>query len=49
MTIKNKPIFELDDPQFMADFAFLADIFSHLATVNIKLQQKRSPANPCLF
>ena len=36
MTIKNKPIFKFDDSQFKADFAFLADISSHLATVNLK-------------
>ena len=41
MTMKNdKPIFEFDDPQFMADFGFLADISSYLATVNLKLPQK---------
>ena len=40
MTIKNKLIFEFDDPQFKADFAFLADTPSHQATVNFKLQQR---------
>ena len=40
MTIKNKPIFEFDDPKFKAYFAFLADISSHLATINLKLQQR---------
>ena len=40
MPTKNKPIFEFDDLQFMADFAFLDDISSHLATVNLKLQQR---------
>ena len=37
---ENKPIFEFDDPKFVADFAFLADISSHLATFNLKLQQR---------
>ena len=40
MTMKNKPIFEFGDSQFMADFAFLADISSHLASVHLKLQQR---------
>ena len=29
----------------MADFAFLTDISSHLATVNLKLQQRRQLIN----
>ena len=37
ITIKNKPIFEFDDPQFKANFVFLADKSSYLATVNLKL------------
>ena len=40
MTLKNKPILEFDDPQFVADFAFLNDMSFHLATVNLKLQQR---------
>ena len=40
MTMNNKSIFEFDDLQFMADFAFLVDISLHLATVNLKLQQR---------
>ena len=32
MIMKNKPIFEFDVHQFMADFAFLADICSHEQT-----------------
>ena len=39
MIIKNKSHFEFDDPQFMADFAFLTDLSSHLASFNLKLQQ----------
>ena len=38
MIMKNKPIFDFDNPQFMADFGFLSDLSSHLATVNRKLQ-----------
>ena len=42
MTMKNKPIFEFDNVQFMANFAFFTDhISSHLAIVNLKLQQRR--------
>ena len=40
MTLKNQPLLELDDPSFVADFAFLTDISSHLATVNLKLQHR---------
>ena len=45
MTIKNKPILEFDDPQFMSDFAFLTDISSHLATLILKLQQREKLIN----
>ena len=40
MTIKDKPSFEFDDPQFMADFAFLTDLSSPLASIKLKLQQR---------
>ena len=40
MTLKNKPILEFDNPQFMSNFAFLTDISSYQATLNLKLQQK---------
>ena len=40
MTMKNKPLLDFDDSQFMADFGFLSDISSHLAIVNRKLQQR---------
>ena len=43
MTLKNKPIFKFDDPQFMSDFAFLTDISSYLAT--LKLQQRGQLVN----
>ena len=45
MILKNKPILEFDDPQFMSDFAFLTDIASHLATLNLKLQQRGQLVN----
>ena len=45
MTLKNKPILEFDDPQFMSDFAFLTDISSHLATLILKLQQRGQLVN----
>ena len=45
MTLKNKPILEFGDPQFMSDFAFLTDISSHLATLNLKLQQRGQLVN----
>ena len=35
MTLKKSNL-EFDDPQFMADFAFLTDISSHLATLNLR-------------
>ena len=40
MTLKNKPILEFGDQQFASDFAFLTDLSSHLATLNLKLQQR---------
>ena len=45
MTLKNKPTLEFDDPQFMSDFAFRTDISSHLATLNLKLQQRGQLVN----
>ena len=45
MTLKNKPILEFDDPQFMSNFAFLTDISSHLATLNLKLQRRGQLVN----
>ena len=38
MTLKNEPIFEFDDSQCWADFAFLTDICSHMATVTLQPQ-----------
>ena len=40
MTSKNRPGHEFNAPEFIAHFAFLADIFNHLLTVNVKFQQK---------
>ena len=45
MTLKNKSILKFDDPQFMSDFAFLTDISSKLATLNLKLQQRGQLVN----
>jgi len=40
MTSKNKPILEFNDAEFSPDFAFFADISSHLMIVNLKHQQR---------
>jgi hypothetical protein len=40
MTAKGKPVSEFDDPKWLADFAFLKDISSHLNELNLKLQSK---------
>ena len=45
MILKNKPILEFDNSQFMSDFAFLTDISSHLATLNLKMQQRGQLVN----
>jgi len=45
MTYKNKPILEFDDPQFVADFAFLTNIPSHVATVTLKRQLREQLIN----
>ena len=48
MTLKNKPILEFKDLQFMANFAFLTDISFHLVIVNLKLQQRGQLINALL-
>jgi hypothetical protein len=40
MTAKGKPVLEFDDPKWLAYFAFLMDISSHLNELNLKLQSK---------